>query len=285
MSKAVSVRFIRSDQREFSMDSTLFGITELTGADAPTVEIFKQAKAVGDGDIITGKRVAAREIQCAAKLRDPALNESVRAVAAQFFNPLYTYDAIITYSGAKRLAKGAVLKGFKAPTENVYEPLRITCTLVCPSGYLLGVENFGQDLASVTGRFGFPFISVVGKGFLFGKHNFAQTVEIINDGDADTRFVARMTFDGDVLNPALYNGTSYVRLLGTFGANDEVEIDMENYRVTRNGANAITLVDRGSDFDAMAFAVGENQIRFDADDDSNLMHVTLLFHKRYLGVG
>ena len=59
----------RSDGQTFAMDDKPIGLLELKGVDAPAMEVFTEKNAVGDGDTVTGSRVAARDITIRAKSR------------------------------------------------------------------------------------------------------------------------------------------------------------------------------------------------------------------------
>lgn len=80
----------RSDGQTFAMDDKPIGLLELKGVDAPAMEVFTEKNAVGDGDTVTGSRVAAREITIRAKSRGGIKNAILRARAVVFFDPQYT---------------------------------------------------------------------------------------------------------------------------------------------------------------------------------------------------
>ena len=84
----------RSDGQTFAMDDKPIGLLELKGVDAPAMEVFTEKNAVGDGDTVTGSRVAARDITIRAKSRGGIKNAILRARAVVFFDPQYTYDAV-----------------------------------------------------------------------------------------------------------------------------------------------------------------------------------------------
>lgn len=61
---------------------------------------------MGDGDTVTGSRVAARDITIRAKSRGGIKNAILRARAVVFFDPQYTYDVDISYDGVTRTGAG-----------------------------------------------------------------------------------------------------------------------------------------------------------------------------------
>lgn len=276
----------RSDGRTFAIDGSPLGLVELTGVDAPTVEVFTEKNAVGDGDVVTGQRVAARNITIRAKARSTRQGRQLRALAGAFFNPSFTFDAAVTYGGVTRTARGCRLKALALPTANVYAPLEIMLTLLCPTGYLDGGGLHGEDLNSITPRLGWPFVSLCASGFVFGVHNYSKTITVNNTGDGPTwaRAVFTLTGADTVENPRLTRGDAFVRVLCTLSPGDRLEIDTEKRTVRLNGRNALHLVDRKSSFQRMEMAMGNNTIGFDADTHDNQLSVRVYYAIRYGGI-
>ena len=281
------VYFTRSDGRVFRFDDLPMGVTELEGVDAPKVEIFTEKKAVGDGDVVTGKRVASRNIQIKAASRILELNEQMRSLASAFFNPSYTFDVEIIYGSFSRTGRNCELKALALPTANLYKRFEITMTMFAPNGYLESGGLFGRDIASVTARLGWPWVSVAGVGFLYSKFNFAKTIEVNNDGEAPTFIRAVFTVKGTdtVENPKLFKDDAYIRILTALNPGDEMEIDTENRIVRINGENALHLVDKMSSWQGMRMDAGMNTFGFDADTHDNQLSVRIYYAKRYYGMG
>ena len=283
----VSVKFTRSDGRTFAFDDAPFGVTALTGIDAPKVEVFTQKQAIGDGDIVTGKRVAARQITITASNRKPAINQQMRKLASAFFNPAYTYSVEITYHGSTRSAHDCELKALAMPTGNVYKRLEITLTMLSPTGYLDGGGMYGRDINSVQPRLGWPWVSLVDVGHLYSLHSFAKAITVDNDGDGPTYIRAEFVANGPdtVVNPQLVKGQYYIRVLTTLHAGDKLTIDTEKKQVKLNGASILHLVDKTSNWAGMRMDVGVNSFGFDADERDNQLAVRIYYTKRYYGMG
>lgn len=282
-----TVHFTRSDGHTFAINDSPMGLVELSGVDAPAIEIFTEKNAVGDGDIVTGQRTASRLITVKARERGTRLNRQMRALASSFFTPTYSFDATIAYNGSTRTARDCRLKALALPTGNVYAPLELTLSLLCPTGYLESGGLHGEDLNSINPRLGWPFVSLDGKGFLFGVHNFTKTITVKNTGVAPTwaRAVFTATGADTVKNPKLMRGNSYIRVLCTLNPGDVLEIDTEKRTVRLNGASALHLVDKQSNFNKMAMPIGHNTIGFDADTHDNQLSVRVYYPIRYNGLG
>lgn len=291
----------RSDGQTFAMDDKPIGLLELKGVDAPAMEVFTEKNAVGDGDTVTGSRVAAREITIRAKSRGGIKNAILRARAVVFFDPQYTYDVDISYDGVTRTARDCRLKAVAIPSGSLYQPLDITATFLCPYGYLDGEGGMdGVDLNSITPRLGWPYVSMMkdgvpGKarsglddapGMLFGVYNYDKTVVIHNRGSAPTwvRGVFTAMGPGTVQNPKLIHGDAFVRVLYTMNPGDVVDIDTEKRIVRINGVNALNKIDKASSFGSMRVDPGYSVIGFDADINPDQLSARVYFQIRYLGV-
>lgn len=291
----------RSDGQTFAMDDRPMGLVELEGVDAPAMEVFTEKNAVGDGDTVTGSRVAAREITIRAKSRGGIKNAILRARAVMFFDPQYTYDVDISYDGVTRTARDCRLRAVAIPSGSLYQPLDITATFLCPYGYLDGEGGMdGVDLNSITPRLGWPYVSMMkdgvpGKarsglddapGMLFGVYNYDKTVVIHNRGSAPTwvRGVFTAMGPGTVQNPKLIHGDAFVRVLYTMNPGDVVDIDTEKRIVRINGVNALNKIDKASSFGSMRVDPGYSVIGFDADTNPDQLSARVYFQIRYLGV-
>ena len=291
----------RSDGQTFAMDDRPMGLVELEGVDAPAMEVFTEKNAVGDGDTVTGSRVAARDITIRAKSRGGIKNAILRARAVVFFDPQYTYDVDISYDGVTRTARDCRLKAVAIPSGSLYQPLDITATFLCPYGYLDGEGGMdGVDLNSITPRLGWPYVSMMkdgvpGKarsglddapGMLFGVYNYDKTVVIHNRGSAPTwvRGVFTAMGPGTVQNPKLIHGDAFVRVLYTMNPGDVVDIDTEKRIVRINGVNALNKIDKASSYGGMRVDPGYSVIGFDADINPDQLSARVYFQIRYLGV-
>ncbi|MGO5053649.1 phage distal tail protein [Lachnospiraceae bacterium LCP25S3_G4] len=283
MSKNVILKFERSDKKIFVIDGTDYGITEIKGIDYPEIEKFTEKNAVGDGDFKTGERIASREIEFSAKLKDSRLNEIARKQVISFFNAKYGFKLYVTYQSNQKWID-AELIGFKCPSANVYKNIEIAGTFLCLNPYFQSMDNFGKNIAAITPMSGFPYMSIIGKGFNVGIYNFANIVDISNDGDVETFCKAVFTSKGQVVNPKLVKNGKYVRVLDTLVANDVVIMDFVNNNITKNGVKSTRLLDRSSQFTSMQLDVGDNKISFGADSGDSNLDVTIYYNQQYLGV-
>lgn len=276
-----TVLFTRSDGLEFAIDDRLLGVTELDGLGEPVIEIFTEKSAIGSGDIVTDKRLAKRNITVKTTSRVHGINSQLRLMAASFFSHMYTYDVTFQYDGIVRKAVNCELQAISIPTENIHKPFKMTVTVMTPAGYLEGGGMNGQNLNEVRGGFGFPFVSLVERGFNYGLFLFSKKATITNDGAEATYVRAVLTCRGEVVNPKITHGDSFVRIIKTLNVGDTLVIDTEKRIVTLNGKNVITLVDKASNFQGMKIDIGKSDIGFDADSGDNLLDVSVYWANRY----
>lgn len=247
-----------------------------------------------DGALVTSKRVSStdRTITAVCMSGDP---ETQRARVIAFFNPDYTYEIHLTYMGRTRWCNGE-LTGCKVSEYNIHRPPSVTFTILCPNPFLLSEGDFGKDIATVVGNFGFPFMSFLpvsdgsvegtNVGFITSHHLFSKQVDITNDGDVPSGMRVIIRAKGLVVNPMVKIGDGFVRMLLTMHDGDVVNLDASSRPpvVTFNGANAMHLVDRRSSILDMMIAVGKTTIEYDSDDGEQSMSVSVFFNKQYLGV-
>lgn len=288
MDKAVRIRIIRGDGRKFDIDGTYWRIPSggLEGFGNFENEIASVDNAVGDGGVITSCRLAQKDRTIMAKSLNPRLNDVLRHEANDFFRAKADYKVYLTYMGITRWAEGKVYK-YSLPAENVNRCMTLTVTFLFPNPYLKSYEDFGKDIAAVTGMIGFPYLCAaspgVPNGITGGTYDFARRVLLSNNGSAETYCRAVFVAKGSVTNPKLIIGDNFVRVIDTMQEGDVIEIDFVKNppTVKKNGLNIMGKCDRKSTFDTMALRIGETEVQFDADDGTNLLAVSIYYNQLY----
>ncbi|MDD6058200.1 MAG: phage tail family protein [Clostridiales bacterium] len=288
MYRTVKIRIVRSDSKEFHIDGTDWRIPSdgLDGFGNYENDIATVDNAVGDGGIITSDRIAPKDRTIVAKSRNPVLNDILRRSALSFFNPKFWYKIYVTYMGVTRWCEGKIYR-FDLPSGNVNRTMTMTVTFLCPNPFLKSYDNFGKNIASITGMCAFPYLCSMTdgtpKGITGGRFNFAKVIVLENDGDVDTFCQAVFMARGEVENPKLTINGNYVRVIDTMQKGEVIIIDFTKNppTVQKNGANYIGHCDRTSAFDDMALVVGDSEVSFDADTGSNLLDVSIYYNKLY----
>ncbi len=285
MDRNVIARIVRDDDAELIADEQDWGLTAINGAAAPEYEIFSEQNATGDGNTVTGKRVAARDLELEAAVMDTRQNDVLRDRAKRFFSPKHAYKVYLTYMGDTRWL-AAELAAFNAPNTQIDEPQTWSAFFTAANPYWQSVDDFGQDIASTTPRWGFPYMDNPTHGVLVDLANYSRQVIFDYDGDVPAYPTVTITADNIVTNPKIIKDGTFIRLIDSLGAGDTLEIstDPRRIRVTKNGANVLNLVDRQSNFAGFLMVPGTNLVSFAADYGDNNMHVVLRYTKQYLGV-
>lgn len=292
----VRARVVRDDGQEMSFGDNEWRIPNDGLENWATLPLSVSSTEIPsyDGGIITSSRVSTQDRSITAVCRDENM-DYYRALALQFFLPGHDYEVHLTYKGRTRWTKGKLI-GFKANEGNIYKPVEIAFTILCPNPYLQSESNFGKDIAQVSPRFGFPFMSFLpvedgsvpgfNRGFIVSKYDFSQDVELSNDGDVASGIKAVIQAQDQVVNPRLDIGEGYIRIIHTMQHGDELTLDATSKPpvVELNGSNAMHMVDRDSSILNMMVDVGSTSIRYDADDGYQNMSVSVFFNKQYTGV-
>lgn len=287
MDKKVKIKIVRSDNKEFHINGNDWKLMELEGFGEFENDINVVDKAVGDGGIITSSRIGIKDRTIVAKSLNKHLNDVLRREAGSFFNPKLTYKVYLTYMGITRWAEGALYK-FHLPNGNIYRTMTLTVTFLFSDPYLKSEEDYGKDIAAMTPMIGFPYICNISEGRPYGItggiYNFAREIVLDNDGAIETYCRAVFVAKGNVTNPMLIIGDdNYVKVLDTMVEGDVIEMDFIKAppTVKKNGVNIIGKCDRTSSFDTMILKRGDTMVKYDADDGSNLLQVSIYYNKLY----
>ena len=279
----VLVKFVRDDGREFFLNDDNWKIPSngLDGFGNFSNNITIVDNGVGDGGMFSSRRVPQKDRTISAKSRNIHLAEILRAEATSFFRPKNTYKVYLTYMGRTRWAEG-VVERFNISTSNIHQYMTLTVTLLFADPYLKSYEDFGQNIASVVGMAGFPYLCTV-QGSPTGVFRYATMVNISNDGDVEAYCKVVFKSKGAVLNPKLIINGHYVRVIDQMQDGDVIVMDFvaSPPTVTKNGVNFIGKCDRTSEFDKMALVVGDSTLQYDADNGTNVLSVSVYFNKLY----
>lgn len=282
------IKIVRDDKKVFCLggsyrDDASWGITEISGLDTIENVIGKENPANGDGEKITSERITSRAIDFIASVKNRRNNEVERRNALEFFNPKHGFLLYITNGGVTRWIE-ATLERFQCQNKPKDRHATMSVALMCEDPYFYSVDNYGKNIAAITGCFGFPYMSGIGKGFKTGIFNFAKKINIENTGDVDTYTKIIIEADGTVENPKIIQNDAFIRILDVLESGDVIEIDMVQNTIKKNGANCIGKVDRHSAFSGMVLRIGDNDVSFDADNGNTNMKVVLYYNLKYVGV-
>ena len=146
-------------------------------------------------------------------------------------------------------------------------------------------DDFGKNMAAKTPLLALPF-HIPPSGIVMSKKEFAQETRLQNDGDRETGVVVTFVARGAVKNPRIDNLTTgeFLRIITDLNTGDSLSICTRRgeKRIELNGQNINQKIDRQSSFFQMI--VGENVLKYSADDGYNNLDVYLRWTPEYLGV-
>ena len=292
MSK-VQIIVIRDDGKEFHINTNdsdwRIPSDGLDGFGNYSNSVSTVANVVGDGDIVSNARLGSKDRTIKFIADDKRDSEALRNAVTAFFTPKYAFKVYLSYMGRTRWFEGIIHK-FDAPSGNIHKKVTARVTFLSPNPYLKSYDDFGEDIASVSGRIAFPYLCSVDnnypkiiKGITGGVFNFAQEITLNNDGDVDTYCRCIMRAKGEVEDPVLFINGNYVKILDTLQSGDVIEMDFaaQPPTVKKNGVNFIGHCDRTSAFDEMILTRGDSRVSFSARNGTNLLQVSIYYNKLY----
>ncbi|CAK7001868.1 phage tail family protein [Tissierella sp.] len=156
--------------------------------------------------------------------------------------------------------------------------------------YWKDLEEIKEEVAIWRGAFEFPLEIPINDGIEFGFREPSLIANIENNGDVPCGMKVEFKALGSVVNPSLFNVNTreYMKINKTMGAGEilTVTTHFQNKRVEmyRNGiiSNAFNWWDLHGTF--LQLDVGDNLLRYDADEGLDNLEVNIWFTPQYLGV-
>lgn len=278
------IKLLREDGKVFDFTDG-YGILSLEGVTEHNVELSSVPRAVGHGDIITGKRLGSRIISLEAEATRETAEEDRHEIRA-YFNPFKKFKVYIDYKG-ERVWQECEINSVAFPTGNIYEPQRIRLSLYCPEPWWNGSEPEIVHMYKNVPMFGFPLLSPAGKGFAFGIDMYGTDAIINNTGDLDAYCRARfnlVTLPGGQDSVSWFklmkSRDEYIQINKIITPNERWEIDFDKRLVTCNGENANRFVDNSSTF--FTISQGGSSISYTTSDVKGRVDCVFTMYRRYL---
>lgn len=239
-----------------------------------------------DGGFISSTRLSSvdRTIQLAYIRKDR--NDIERRLVTSFFRVANTFKIYVTYNGRTRWADGVIARFAIGTKTDIRDLLEVSVTFTFANPYWKSSDDFGKDISALTPMMAFPYLSQKDVGTTAGRFVFSQELTLENDGDVQSLFVAKITANGACTNPKIIIGDAYVRVIDEMQQGDVITMDFTATPpiIKKNDENFIGHCDRTSDFSGMKLALGNNTIRYEADDGSDNLDVSIYYNKLYLTV-
>jgi hypothetical protein len=274
------LKAVRGDGLVFHYESDDWRTTSVTGVDAADIEVSKEARGVGDGAIITGKRRLPREITITAQ----AQNHEARAKAQGFHNNRYKVDLYITYNGVTRIAKDCELTGKSIPTKNIYKRPDMTIKFLSPHADLFAVEGEQTSFSKKQPLWVWPH------AFGRKKPNFSReeiTTEKVIEylGSSPAQPIIEIESQGYAKNITIKVNDKVAILNVELKKGDTITIDTSrSYAVHNNKILALGTDDDPYDFRQFVLDYGDNVVKVDAEAGASALRTSIEYVGRYDGV-
>lgn len=301
---ALHLRFL-SNNKEFQMGAgEEVDITEISGLESSDLDLVLTETALSDGSYVESRKIKKRPISIKACYRNNKDNASKRASVIRFFNPKFQGTLYVTLMGVERKIPYEI-EGWKfAKQKNLDQRIHIALDLICPDPYFSSLSDFGRNMAGKTAVFTFPWRSLPKRadnikayqekarglllgGNVMGYRTLREYVNLFNNGDCETGvravFIAKK---GPVKNPKIEHKSSgeYMRVITDMAKGDQLVIDTSKRHqiIELNGQNAYQRVDHFST--PFQLFVGDNLLKYTADEGQPNLDVNLYFTSHYVGV-
>lgn len=298
------LRFVSND-REFLMGpDEEIDITEISGLESSDLDLVLTETALSDGSYVESRKIKKRPISIKACYRNNKDNASKRASVIRFFNPKFPGTLYVALMGVARRIPYEI-EGWKfAKQKNLDQRIHITLDLICPDPYFSSLSDFGRNMAGKTAVFAFPWRSLPKRadnikayqekarglllgGNVMGYRTLREYVNLFNNGDCETGvravFIAKK---GPVKNPKIEHKSTgeYMRVITDMAKGDQLVIDTSKRHqiIELNGQNVYQRVDHFST--PFQLFVGDNLLKYTADEGQPNLDVNLYFTSRYAGV-
>lgn len=262
-----------------------FHLDEAEGLDSMENEFVTSKNYNEDGVTFVGSTLKERNIVINGRIRtDKEIN---RASMIKFFNPKHDFTLQYTNGNINRYIRCKVEKT-PVISKDVFPAFLIS--LLCPHPWWFDKE-IKTEIAYWVGTFEFPLEIPEETGIEMGYREPSSIVNVNNTSDNVAPLKLQFKATGTVVNPSIVNvGTQeLLKIEMTLQPGDVLTINTERgneyVQLNRNGviSNAFNYLSIESD-PHLSLEVGDNLLRYDADDFVTNLEVTIYFTPQYVGV-
>lgn len=285
MKHIASLKAIRSDGEVFNYQSDSWELRTLEGFDFPEIETSKQARGVGDGDIITGQRRVSRDMKIVARPLDAENYNLQRMRAITFHNSRMKYDLHINYLGTERIAKDCQITASNFPIGNVYKMKDLTIRFLSTHAELFAVESEQTNFSKKQALWVWPH--AYGQGIMLPFSAEEHTTEkIINYiGSSSAYPIIEITSTGYAKNIEVTVNQKTAILNVEMRKGDRIEIDTsKSYAIHNNKILSLGADDDPYDFRKFTLDFGDNFVKVDAEVGGSALRTEIEYVGRYDGL-
>lgn len=273
----------RSDGKTFCYESDEWQLRKIEGIDFAEIETSKEARGVGDGDLITGQRRLSREIILTARPLIKSAMGKARAQAQSFHNIQYTYALVIEYMGNKRIAKGCRITDRKLPTGNVFRGSHLVVIFLSPFSDLFEDKENQSNLSKFTPRWKSPHAYIHGKPLIYATEEKTDSIVIDYEGSSETPIQITIAAEGYVNGLTVEVGANKAKLNIELKKGDLVIIDGSKSYALLNDKIIVAEKTNNYDFRKLKLQIGDNKVSVKSDS-GDAYKTDIKYTGRYDGI-
>lgn len=279
---------------ELNREGPLF-LASVQGFDGLEADIVSSKSAYQDGISISKTILKDRilTLNCYLEIDTEQQRCILKRKLYNAFNPKFKGHMRI-YTDADNLRGASNLRVIQAPIfdddyEGLNELVSFQIQLAMPLPYFEDINENRVDFGNDIGNFFFDLeIEEEGKELSIKNNSIVANIE--NLGDAETPLKVVFKAKSTVKNPSIYNVYSkeYIKINRTMSEGEEITVstDIGNKRVESylNGVTTNIFNDLDIHSSFMWLDIGDNVIRYDAEEMIEQLEVYIYYTNYYLGV-
>ncbi|MGG3888649.1 phage tail family protein [Metabacillus fastidiosus] len=238
-----------------------------------------------DGVTIIGSNIQSRNIVVKGRIRlDKELN---RPQLIRFFNPKHDFTLMYTNGEMERFIK---CKVEKTPVISKHPFPEFLISLLCPKPWWF-TKEIKTDIAMWVPTFEFPLEIPEDTGIEMGYREPSSIVNINNTSDTAAPLKLQFKAIGSVVNPSIVNVETQemLKIERTMLPGDIITINTERgneyVQLNRNGLITNIFNDLSIESDPhLSIDIGDNLLRYDAEQFITNLEVAIYFTPQYMGV-
>ena len=262
-----------------------FVLDYINGLNPPSADIYTNVMANQDGSRYKSSRINQRELELLIVPRGDI--EANRNFLYNFFDVKETVK--IYY---KNKYKDVFIYGYVRNFDfDLFKNVQgCLISIDCPRPFLQDVNTTVVDISKLTKGFKFPF-SIEKKGVVISGFDSTKKVNIKNDGEVTTGFIAELTTETvTVNNPVIRNEDTgeYIKVNVEIKQYERLVIntnigEKEVYKIVEGEkVNVLQNLDITSTW--LQLRKGISRIAYYTDDNMEAVTATITFNKKYKGV-
>ena len=273
-------------------------ITDITGIDAVTADIYDQELASSDGSIYNSSRATKRNIVISARLLPVKTVEQVRHLLYRMF-PV-KHPTTLRFKTDDRICE---IDGYvESNAHNIFrENVTVQISIVCPYPYFRSTTKATSKFSHIESMFEFPWSneSTSEKLLEMSRISTVKEITIPYEGDEDTGVIIRIDATGDAgsvtINDVLKRESMTIdndKLRTKTGKGisqgDSIIISTVKHdkyvRLLRDGeyTNILNCLDRSSDW--ITLSAGDNVFSYEVDSGEENLQFQIESDILYTGV-